>query len=294
MKLEDEQESSNVENRRGRGFSLGGGGGLPFTGGHIGFGGIVLLLVFAFLFRINPLELLSGNSMVEPDQQQAGEVRPEDTFVSKVLHSTETVWNKHFAAGDLKAYDPNAGAYVEPKLVLFDGSISTGCGGATAAVGPFYCPADSKVYLDTAFFDQLKQQLGAPGDFAQGYVIAHEVGHHVQNLVGISAQVDQARGAMSGTQYNALSVKLELQADCFAGVWGHDENVMGKLDSDDIDEALNAASKIGDDTLQKQSQGYAVPDSFTHGTSAQRVRWFRRGYDSGDPAQCDTFHAASL
>ena len=161
-------------------------------------------------------------------------------------------------------------------------------------MGPFYCPADSKVYLDTSFFDELKTRFSAPGDFAQGYVIAHEVGHHIQNLVGISAQADQARASMSGKQYNSFSVKLELQADCFAGVWGHDEQEMGKLNPDDIDEALNAATAIGDDKLQKSAQGYAVPDSFTHGTSEQRVRWFKRGFDSGDVKQCDTLHAPAL
>jgi predicted metalloprotease len=299
MRLDDEQESTNVENRRGGGgFRLpGGAGGLPVTGGHLGFGGIVLLVIFALLFRINPLELLNGGSVVAPDQTQqqaAGPAHPEDSFVAKVLHSTETVWTKQFASGALAAYDPKATAYVDPKLVLFDGSISTGCGGATAAVGPFYCPADSKVYLDTSFFEQLKQRFAAPGDFAQAYVIAHEIGHHVQNLVGISAQADQARASMGGKQFNAFSVKLELQADCFAGVWGHDEQEMGKLERGDIEQALNAATAIGDDKLQKQSQGYAVPDSFTHGTSEQRVRWFKRGFDSGDVKQCDTFRAPSL
>ena len=291
MKLEDEQESSNVENRRGSGgFSMGGGG-IPAIGGHLGIGGIVLLLVFAFLFRINPLDLISGQPSGGGDETQvAGETRPEDSFVSKVLHSTETVWTKRFADGDFGGGQ----SYVDPKLVLFAGSIQTGCGGATAAVGPFYCPADSKVYLDTTFFDQLRNQLNSPGDFAQAYVIAHEVGHHVQNLIGISSQADQARASMSGKQYNAFSVKLELQADCFAGVWGHDAQDMGKLDPDDIDEALNAASQIGDDKLQEQSKGYAVPDSFTHGTAAQRSTWFKRGFTSGDPKQCDTFHAPTL
>jgi len=299
MKLDDEQESPNVENRRGQGGGgMGGLGGLPVSGGHLGFGSIILLIIFAVLFRVNPLELLRGGQMVAPDQTTSSaadstDVRPIDSFVKKILHSTETVWGKHFSDGSLSSY-ASVSSYTQPKLVLFAGSIQTACGGATAAVGPFYCPGDAKVYLDTDFFDELSQKFGAPGQFAEGYVIAHEVGHHVQNLLGISQKADEARQTMSKKQYNLFSVKLELQADCFAGVWGHDEQEMGKLNPDDIDEALNAATAIGDDKLQKSAQGYAVPDSFTHGTSEQRVRWFKRGFDSGDVKQCDTLHAPAL
>ncbi len=239
--------------------------------------------------------MISGGGAPTQVSEAPGEERPEDTFVSKVLRTTETTWAEKFSAGAMTYYSAAATAYKEPTLVLFAGGVATeGCGSASSAVGPFYCPADEKVYLDTDFFDQLSQQLGAPGDFAQAYVIAHEIGHHVQKLIGVSDKAEQARAAMSGAQYNQFQVKMELQADCFAGVWGNAAQKQNLLDPDDLSEALNAASQIGDDTLQKRSSGRVMPDSFTHGTSEQRERWFRKGFESGDPKQCDTFRAPSL
>ncbi len=212
-------------------------------------------------------------------------------FSAAVLGSTEDVWSARFAAGDV----PNAPkTYTHPQLVLFDGSVNSGCGGASASMGPFYCPLDQKLYLDTSFFTELSNRFGAPGDFAQAYVIAHEIGHHIQKLTGRSDQAMEAQRSMGKTQYNAYSVKMELQADCYAGVWGHDAAAKGQVEPGDPEEALKAATAIGDDTLQKAGQGRVVPDSFTHGTSEQRVRWFKRGFDSGDPKQCDTFTASSL
>jgi len=207
--------------------------------------------------------------------------------VSTVLADTEDVWGPIFQQG--------GGAYREPRLVLFRGAVPTACGTGQAAMGPFYCPGDQKVYIDLSFYDQLKNQLGAPGDFAQAYVIAHEVGHHVQHLLGISGQVEQMRGRVSQVAYNRLSVKLELQADCLAGVWAHHADQQRQiLEQGDIEEAMNAAAKIGDDALQRAQTGQVVPDSFTHGTSAQRQRWFRTGLQSGSVQACDTFSAASL
>jgi predicted metalloprotease len=209
-------------------------------------------------------------------------------FVSVVLADTEQTWHGLFAERHL--------TYTEPTLVLFRGAVQSACGFAQAAMGPFYCPGDHKLYLDLAFFDEMKRRLGAPGDFAQAYVIAHEVGHHVQNLMGISAKVHQAeQRARSQAEANAYSVRLELQADCFAGVWGYRaEHIGHRLEPGEVEQALRAASAIGDDTLQKQARGYAVPDSFTHGSAEQRVRWFERGMQSGDPRQCNTFKSAEL
>jgi len=208
-------------------------------------------------------------------------------FVSKVLGSTEEVWTEVFREAGK--------TYVDPKLVLFRGSIPTACGTGQAAAGPFYCPGDRKVYIDLAFYRELRDRFHAPGEFAEAYVIAHEVGHHVQNLLGISAQIEARRARASEAQSNALSVRLELQADCFAGVWGKRADAMKHiLEPGEIEQALAAASAIGDDSLQKQSRGYVVPESFTHGTSDQRVRWFKRGFDSGNPDQCNTFRAARL
>jgi predicted metalloprotease len=292
MRLDNQRPSSNVEDRRGRGGGGGGGGG-PMLGG-LGFGGIVLLLVFSVLFRVNPLDLIGGmpGGMVSDEPGVSG--APSDAtgnFTSRVLGSTEDVWSKLFA--DRKV--PGAGsAYAEPTLVLYTGAVQSGCGQGSAQMGPFYCPLDSKLYLDTSFFDELASRFAAPGDFAQAYVIAHEIGHHVQKLNGTSDKAMQAQRTMGKTQYNAFSVKMELQADCYAGVWGHVAEQNGQIETGDIDEALKAATAIGDDRLQQQGQGYTVPDSFTHGTSEQRVRWFRRGFDGGDPAQCDTFNARSL
>jgi predicted metalloprotease len=236
--------------------------------------------------------VLSGGSGAPVVQQNtpAQGVPANDTmgqFVSTVLADTEDVWGQIFQQG--------GASYQEPKLVLFRGAVGTACGTGQSAMGPFYCPGDHKVYIDLSFYDQLKNQLGAPGDFAQAYVIAHEVGHHVQNLLGISGQVDQMRGRVSKVEYNQLSVKLELQADCLAGVWAHHaQNQRQILEQGDVQEAMNAAAKIGDDALQKAQTGQVVPDSFTHGSSAQRQRWFQTGLQNGSIKSCDTFSATNL
>lgn len=257
--------------------------------GKIGLGTIVLALV-AMYFGIDPNVVLQ--TATGPVDGQTTSSVPADTpqtrFVSKVLADTEDAWGAVF-------HQKGWGAYQEPKLVLFNGATPTACGTGQSAMGPFYCPGDSKVYLDLSFFQQMAQQLNSPGDFAQAYVIAHEVAHHVQHLLGVMEQVDQARRGASTAAANQLSVRVELQADCLAGVWAnHSDTQRGTLEAGDIEEGLNAASAIGDDTLQKRSQGHVVPDSFTHGTSAQRVRWFSQGFQSGDPAQCDTFGATAL
>ena len=291
MKWEGNRESDNVEDRRG------GGGGSPIFGGRsIGIGTIVIALVGGWVLGINPLTilgLLSGGGPPAHVQQQPGPAqRPpaDDTmarFVSTVLADTEDVWGQVFRQG--------GGRYQEPRLVLFRGATPTACGTGQAAMGPFYCPADQKVYIDLGFYETLKNRLGAPGDFAQAYVIAHEVGHHVQNQLGISGKVDQMRGRVSKAEYNALSVRLELQADCFAGVWAHHaQNARQILEQGDVEEAMNAAAKIGDDALQRSSGGAVVPESFTHGTSAQRQRWFHNGLQNGSVKACDTFAARSL
>ena len=294
MKWEGERQSDNVEDRRDAGPS--GGGGFPIGGRGIGLGTIVIALVGGWILGINPLTLLSalsGGGM--PDSavvQQAPAHRPpaDDrmaAFVSTVLADTEDVWKQQFSQ--------MGGSYRDPKLVLFRGATPTACGTGQTAMGPFYCPGDQKVYIDLSFYDTLRSQLGAPGDFAQAYVIAHEVGHHVQNLMGITDKVDQARQRMSEAQANALSVRLELQADCFAGVWGyHAQQMRQILEQGDIEEALNAAGRIGDDVLQRQSTGTVRPESFTHGSSAQRVNWFKRGMQSGDLKQCNTFETRQL
>lgn len=294
MKWEGNRESDNVEDRRSGG---GGGGGSPVFGGRsIGIGTIVIALVGGWVLGINPLTilgLLSGGGPPAHVQQQPGPAqRPpaDDTmarFVSTVLADTEDVWGQVFRQG--------GGRYQEPRLVLFRGATPTACGTGQAAMGPFYCPADQKVYIDLGFYETLKNRLGAPGDFAQAYVIAHEVGHHVQNQLGISGKVDQMRGRVSKAEYNALSVRLELQADCFAGVWAHHaQNARQILEQGDVEEAMNAAAKIGDDALQRSSGGAVVPESFTHGTSAQRQRWFHNGLQNGSVKACDTFAARSL
>ncbi len=290
MKWEGNRQSDNVEDARGGGGG-GGGRGMRIGGGRgVGLGTIVIALVAGWIFGINPLTvlgLLGGGGAIAPQVQQAPAGKPpaEDrgaAFVSTVLADTEDVWRAQFQ---------RAGAvYEEPKLRLFRGSEPTACGQGDAAMGPFYCPGDRKVYIDLGFFDTLSQRLGAPGDFAQAYVIAHEVGHHVQNLLGVTGKVDGMRGRISEREQNALSVRVELQADCFAGVWAHDsQQSKGWLEKGDIEEALRAASQIGDDTLQKQASGRVVPDSFTHGTSEQRMRWFQRGLQSGSMQQCNTF-----
>ncbi|EHR70209.1 putative metalloprotease [Burkholderiales bacterium JOSHI_001] len=290
MKWEGNRQSDNVEDRRDGG---GGGGGVRLGGRGVGLGTIVIALVAGWIFGINPLTVLGilggGGVGDAPVAQQAPAQRPpaDDKmagFVSTVLADTEDVWGPLFKA--------SGGTYRNPKLVLFRGRTPTACGTGDAAMGPFYCPGDEKVYIDLAFFDTLKQRLGAPGDFAQAYVIAHEVGHHVQKVLGISDKVDAARSRMSEAQGNALSVRLELQADCFAGVWAHHaQRARQLLEQGDLEEALNAASQIGDDTLQRKSQGTVVPESFTHGSSAQRVSWFKRGLQGGQVRECNTFDA---
>ena len=289
MKWEGNRQSDNVEDRRGSG-----GGGMPVFGGRsIGIGTIVVALLGGWVLGINPMTLLGLLSGGNPAQvQQAPAQRPpaDDTmarFVSTVLADTEDVWQEVFRQ--------QGSNYQQPRLVLFRGATPTACGTGQAAMGPFYCPGDRKVYIDLGFYQTLKDRLGAPGDFAQAYVIAHEVGHHVQNLLGISAKVDQMRGRVSQADYNRLSVKLELQADCFAGVWAnHAQQARQILEQGDVEEAMNAAAKIGDDALQRAGGGAVVPDSFTHGTSAQRQRWFNAGLQQGHLKSCDTFAARTL
>ena len=295
MKWEGQRQSENVEDRRDEGGS--GGGGFRLGGGRgIGLGSIVIALVAGWIFGINPLTvlgILGGGGGGEAPQVQQGPAHkppandPLAAFVSTVLADTEDVWGKVMQA--------NGTPYRAPKLVLFRGAVGTACGTGQEAMGPFYCPGDQKVYLDLNFFDTLNKRLGAPGDFAQAYVVAHEVGHHVQNTLGITGKVDAMRGRVSEQQMNALSVRVELQADCFAGVWAHhSQQGKGWLDRADLEEAMNAAAKIGDDTLQRQSQGTVRPESFTHGSSQQRQTWFRRGLESGSVAQCNTFDARAL
>jgi predicted metalloprotease len=261
----------------------------------LGGGGLLVALLVATLFGADPMQLLSivleggGGAPVEETQQAPADTRndPEADFVSVVLADTEDVWRKLFEDAGQR--------YVDPRLVLFRDQARSACGFASAAVGPFYCPADSKVYLDLSFFQDLSRRFGAPGDFARAYVVAHEIGHHVQNLSGLSDEVQRRQQSLSREEGNALSVRVELQADCYAGVWAHHANVeRNVLEPGDVEEALGAATAIGDDRLQRQAQGYVVPESFTHGTSGQRVRWFRRGFDSGKPGQCDTFAARDL
>jgi predicted metalloprotease len=292
MKWQGNRESDNVEDAR----SGGGGGGFSFGGGRsIGLGSVVIAVIAGWIFGINPLTILglmSGGGGPAPQVQQAPAGRPpaDDPmarFVSVVLADTEDVWREQF--------QKMGQTYRDPKLRLFRGSEPTACGMGQSAMGPFYCPGDMKVYIDLSFYETMRTRLGAPGDFAQAYVIAHEVGHHVQNLLGISGKVDSMRGRVSEAQQNALSVRLELQADCFAGVWAHHaHNARQILEQGDVEEALNAASQIGDDALQRKSRGTVQPETFTHGTSAQRVAWFKKGLQSGSVNQCNTFEARQI
>ena len=295
MKWEDQPRSGNVEDRRGMGG--GGGFGIPrIGGGGLSIGGVLVALVVGWIFGINPLALLGmmggdGGGQVATQSQGPAKAPPASDeraqFVSTVLADTENVWRQVFSSA--------GGTYREPKLVLFRGATRTACGVGQSAMGPFYCPADLNVYLDLEFFEVMSRRLGAPGDFAQAYVVAHEVGHHVQRLLGITDKVEAARGRMSEAQNNALSVRVELQADCLAGVWAnHSQRGKNWLEQGDLEEAMNAAAQIGDDNLQKRSQGTVVPESFTHGTSAQRVDWFKRGFASGRTQDCDTFEAQRL
>ncbi len=311
MRLDDERESNNVEDARGQG----GGGGFGFGGGGGGLGGGLVPMLFGFVFSrfgcggvvvlgiivavfggLGSLGSLLGGGGSAPTQQigqpaetaapaaAPGQEDASKRFVRKVLASTEDTWGKLLPA------QANV-RYVDPTLKLFSGRIDSGCGGASSASGPFYCPADQRVYLDTSFFDELSSRFGAPGDFAQAYVIAHEIGHHVQKLLGISDQAEAAMSRASTRQRNAISVRLELQADCFAGIWAKDNAKL--LDPGDVEEAVKAATAIGDDRLQSQAQGTVVPDSFTHGSSAQRVHWLQQGIADGTLAGCDTFKAGA-
>lgn len=299
MDWEKGRESDNVVEDDGRG---GGGDGnrFGFGGFHLSLGGIVLVIVVSLLFGKNPLDMLAllsgGGAPVStaPAYPQgspgtpAGDANPQVRFVKVVLGSTEDVWGAYFQA--------NNQVYERPKLDLFHGHVATACGAASEAMGPFYCPGDHRVYLDLDFFQEMDTRFHARGDFARAYVIGHEVGHHVQNLIGVMDKVDaQRRRGVPMEGASGLSVRLELQADCFAGVWANRSQAQLQwLQAGDIDSALNAAAQVGDDTLQKQARGYAVPDSFTHGTAAQRSRWFRAGYESGNTRDCNTFTAATL
>jgi hypothetical protein len=325
MRLDNERPSSNIEDRRGRGggFQFPGGAGgrrinIPMGGRSGGFSlSTIIMLVIAYfavklLFGVDLLDVLSGGGGLPPSQQQteyqipggstevgnggqtgggvsSGDVTTDagKDFVARVLGSTERVWGGIFQ---------NMGRqYQEPNLVLFSGFVQSACGMAQSAMGPFYCPRDQKVYIDLSFYQDMKNKLGAPGDFAQAYVIAHEVGHHIQNLWGIADKVTQARMRVSEAEGNVLSVRMELQADCLAGVWAREADATRQiLEEGDLEEALNAAAQIGDDRLQRRSQGYVVPESFTHGTSEQRVRWFKTGFNATDLRQCDTFATDQL
>jgi uncharacterized protein len=288
MKWEGNRESDNVEDRRG-------GGGFGFGGRSVGLGTIAIALVASYFFGVSPttvLSLLTGGSPDISQVQQTPAHRPPASdqmakFVSTVLADTEDTWTELFRA--------QGSSYVKPRLILFSGSTPTACGTGQSASGPFYCPGDQKIYIDLSFYRLMQQRFKVSGEFAQAYVIAHEVGHHVQHLMGISDKVDGARRRMSESQANTLSVRLELQADCFAGVWAyHADRARSILETGDVEAALNAATAIGDDTLQRQSQDQVVPDSFTHGTSEQRVRWFRRGIEGGQVRACNTFEARAL
>lgn len=292
MRLDDERESSNFEVQDGRGGGFGGGLGgglgllLPLIGSRFGCGGIVVVLIILAVMGVNPLSLLGGGGggqmqQSAPVSRDAGQLNDIQHWSLKVLGSTERVWGQVFQ---------QAGQQYQPTVLSFyTQNGASGCGAAQSAMGPFYCPNDQKVYLDTDFFAELRQRFGAPGDFAQAYVIAHEVGHHVQDLEGTLKQVNQQQRTVSEELGNALQVRVELQADCYAGVWA---KRTGLMEAGDLEEGMRAAQAIGDDTLQKAAGRRPVPESFTHGSSEQRMEWLRRGLDSGDPAQCDTFAAA--
>jgi uncharacterized protein len=290
MDMRDQDESSNVEDVRGSG-----GGGFQFRPVHgIGLGTVAVALIGGWALGINPLQLLgllSGGQVNTPQSTPVQQTAPDDPqirFIRQILRSTEVVWTDTF--------NQMGRQYEDPKLLVFRDNYPTACGQGLAAIGPFYCPNDRIIYLDLQFFDLMTQQLHAPGQFAHAYVIGHEVGHHVQNLLGILGRVDAQRERSSKAESNALSVKIELQADCFAGVWARRAQAERgwRLEQGDIETALNAASMIGDDTLQQKAQGTVVPETFTHGTSAQRVSWFKRGVDSGDINQCDTFGTGNV
>jgi predicted metalloprotease len=288
MRWEGDRQSDNVEDRRG-----GGGGGFGLGGRSVGIGTIVIALLGSWLFGVSPttiLNLLSGGGAPVAVQEQPGAAPatdPQTRFVKTVLGHTEDTWAAIFRE--------HGSAYRNPRLVIFEGATGTACGTGQSAMGPFYCPGDQQIYIDLGFFRLMRERFNASGEFAQAYVIAHEVGHHVQHQLGISGQVHAARERQSEREANALSVRLELQADCFAGVWANRTNQSRQiLEQGDVEAALAAASAIGDDALQRQSRGMVVPDSFTHGSSAQRVRWFKRGLETGSMEQCNTFEARQL
>ena len=294
MKWEGNRESDNVEDRRGGG---GGGGGFGLGGKSIGIGTIVVALIGSAVFGINPLtmlDMLSGGggsggpvSTQQAPMQSSPATDKQTRMVRTVLADTEDVWTKLFAE--------RGGTYAKPKLVVYSGATGTACGTGQAASGPFYCPADQDVYIDLSFYSLMQEQFGVSGEFAQAYVIAHEIGHHVQKQLGISDKVHAARDSSSEREANAMSVRLELQADCFAGVWAfHGNQARGILEGGDVEAALKAAAAIGDDALQKKSQGRVIPDSFTHGTSEQRARWFSKGLKSGQVDDCNTFGGGSV
>jgi len=306
MRWGDMRESDNVEDRTGM-PGPGGGGGFGFGGMRLGVGSIIVIVIASLLFGINPLEMLGivggggpvtqapptapppgyGPQTRPPPQAQTQGQKPNEStpasFSKRVLGDTEDVWSAVFQAGGSR-YEP-------PTLVLFERAVASACGNTSAAVGPFYCPLDRKLYLDTSFFQELKQRFGAPGDFAQAYVIAHEVGHHVQNLMGTMRQFDAQSQRADPRTRNDMSVRLELQADCYAGVWGFFAQKRNLLEQGDLESGLRAAAAVGDDQIQKKTQGYVVPESFTHGSAQQRMRWFKTGFDSGDPRSCNTFES---
>ncbi|MGR2662526.1 MULTISPECIES: KPN_02809 family neutral zinc metallopeptidase [Chromobacterium] len=284
MRWDGNRESDNVEDRRGEGGN---------GGGVIGIGAVLIGLVAWLVFDVNPITVINLISEMEPAAEQQAPARAsaaddrDAKFIRVMLADTEDVWQPLFEAQGQR--------YRPPKLVMFSGATPTACGRGDAAIGPFYCPGDEKIYIDLSFFQMLGRELGAPGEFAQAYVIAHEVGHHVQHQLGISAKVDEEMARSDERRANALSVRQELQADCLAGVWGrHADQARQILEQGDLEAALNAAARIGDDALQRSAGREVMPDSFTHGSGEQRVRWFRRGFDSGDMAQCDTFRARRL
>lgn len=294
------RRSQNIEDRRGMGGGGGFGGSAVRVGGAGGIGVVVLALV-AMFFGVDPSVVLNSGlgggggydpGSVQYERPTGGAANPQEAqreeFVSNVLADTEETWNGIFQAGGAQ--------YAEPRLVLFSGAVQSACGAAGSSTGPFYCPADQKVYLDLSFFDELERKFGAPGDFAQAYVVAHEIGHHVQTLLGTSRRVNEARRQVSQEEGNMLSVAMELQADCYAGVWANNADRAGRVqfEAGDLEEGLRAAAAVGDDRIQRRSQGYVVPESFTHGSSEQRVRWFRQGLQSGDVNSCDTFSARSF
>lgn len=300
MRWRGRRQSDNIEDIRGQGGPGGGFGGggprlrIPIGAGRRarggGISGIIILIVLFLILKavgIDPLQVLATLDGSGPAQVQvpgATSARNDEMkqFVATVLAETEDVWSGIFKA--------QGGTYTKPTLVLFSGQVRSACGFASAAAGPFYCPNDRKAYIDLSFYDELSRRFGASGDFAQAYVLAHEIGHHVQNLIGVLPEFHKRRQTMSETEANRLSVRVELQADCFAGIWAHYTDQKGLLEKGDIEEALNAAHQIGDDTLQRRTQGYVVPDSFNHGTSKQRAKWFRRGYEGGKFQSCDTFN----